>query len=211
MFTLKEAWALVGGLSKPSKMPGHGYGLSAKDCKTGSKLRQIANSVCAACYALKGRYVFPNVYEAHQRRLKSIEKKFWVDAMSWLINWYENKSKYFRWHDSGDLQGVVHLKKIVEVCKKTPGVMHWLPTREANFVKEYKNKYGEFPKNLVVRISATMVNGVPHKFHGHSSTVVTSENLATGHLCKAYKQGNECKSCRACWDPSIADIAYLKH
>lgn len=211
MFTLKEAWALVGGLSKPSKMSGHGYGLSAKDCKTGSKLRQIANSVCAACYALKGRYVFPNVYEAHQRRLKSIEKKFWVDAMSWLINWYENKSKYFRWHDSGDLQGVVHLKKIVEVCNKTPGVMHWLPTREANFVKEYKNKYGEFPKNLVVRISATMVNGVPHKFHGHSSTVVTSENLATGHLCKAYKQGNECKSCRACWDPSIADIAYLKH
>ena len=123
--------------------------------------------------------------------LKSNDNKLWVEAMASLINWYKNKSNYFRWHDSGDLQGVAHLKKIVEVCNKTPGVSHWLPTREAGFVKEYKNKFGDFPKNLVVRISATMVNGVPHKSHGHSSTVVTSEDLATSHLCQAYKQGNE--------------------
>ena len=84
MFTKKEAWALVGGLSNPSKMPGYGYGLSAKDCITGSKLRKIANSVCAGCYALKGRYVFPNVYQAHQNRLKSIQDKLWVEAMAFL-------------------------------------------------------------------------------------------------------------------------------
>ena len=33
-----EALKLVGGLSKPSKMPGWAYGLPAKECKTGSKL-----------------------------------------------------------------------------------------------------------------------------------------------------------------------------
>ena len=37
----KEAWALVGGLSKPSKMPGWSIGIPAKECKTGSKLRLI--------------------------------------------------------------------------------------------------------------------------------------------------------------------------
>ena len=44
----KEAWTLVGGLSKPSKMPGWSIGIPAKECKTGKKLRQIKNSVCGA-------------------------------------------------------------------------------------------------------------------------------------------------------------------
>ena len=35
-----EAWALVGGLSKPSKMPGWSIGIPAKECKTGGKLQQ---------------------------------------------------------------------------------------------------------------------------------------------------------------------------
>jgi len=36
----KKAWALVGGLAKPSKMPGWAYGIPAKECKTGKKLRK---------------------------------------------------------------------------------------------------------------------------------------------------------------------------
>jgi hypothetical protein len=49
----KEAWTLVGGLSKPSKMPGWSIGIPAKECKTGAKLRLIPNSVCEGCYAEK--------------------------------------------------------------------------------------------------------------------------------------------------------------
>ena len=60
----KEAWALVGGLSKPSKMPGWAIGIPAKECKTGSKLRLIPNSVCSECYALKNCYMFKVVQEA---------------------------------------------------------------------------------------------------------------------------------------------------
>ena len=58
MKTLKEAKAIVGGLSNPSKMPGYGYGLSAFKCMTGSKLRLIKNSTCSMCYALKLRYIW---------------------------------------------------------------------------------------------------------------------------------------------------------
>ena len=54
-----EALKIVGGLSKPSKMPGWAYGLPAAECKTGSKLAQVPGSVCSGCYALKGCYVFP--------------------------------------------------------------------------------------------------------------------------------------------------------
>ena len=54
-----EALKIVGGLSKPSKMPGWAYGLPAAECKTGSKLAKIPGTVCYGCYALKGCYVFP--------------------------------------------------------------------------------------------------------------------------------------------------------
>ncbi len=63
----KEANRITGGLSKPSKMPGPAYNLPAIRCKTGSKLRKIKGSVCYGCYALKGRYCFPNVQKALER------------------------------------------------------------------------------------------------------------------------------------------------
>jgi len=47
-----EALKIVGGLSKPSKMPGWAYGLPAAECKTGSKLVKIPGSVCSGCYAV---------------------------------------------------------------------------------------------------------------------------------------------------------------
>ena len=50
----QEALKIVGGLSKPSKMPGWAYGLPAAECKTGSKLAQQDNTTCSGCYALKG-------------------------------------------------------------------------------------------------------------------------------------------------------------
>jgi hypothetical protein len=36
-----EALKLVGGLSKPSKMPGWAYGIPAAECKTGKKLQDV--------------------------------------------------------------------------------------------------------------------------------------------------------------------------
>jgi hypothetical protein len=38
----QEALKIVGGLSKPSKMPGWAYGIPAAECKTGKKLQDGA-------------------------------------------------------------------------------------------------------------------------------------------------------------------------
>ena len=95
----KEAWTLVGGLSKPSKMPGWSIGIPAKECKTGAKLRLIPNSVCEGCYALKGCYVFKVVQEAQYKRLEAINHPDWVLAMATLIN--SKKPDVFRWHEIG--------------------------------------------------------------------------------------------------------------
>ena len=143
-----EAWALVGGLSKPSKMPGWSIGIPAKECKTGKKLREIKNSVCEGCYALKGCYVFAVVQAAQYKRLEAISHPDWVLAMATLIN--SKKPDVFRWHDSGDVQDEAHLNKIFEVCRLTPSKRHWMPTREA-WIKDHMHKA---PANLVVRFKS---------------------------------------------------------
>ena len=196
----KEAWALVGGLSKPSKMPGWSIGIPAKECKTGKKLRQIKNSVCEGCYALKGCYVFKVVQEAQYKRLEAISHPDWVLAMATLIN--SKKPDVFRWHDSGDVQDVQHLEKIFEVCRLTPEKRHWMPTREA-WIKDHMEAA---PANLVVRFSSPMVDQGPVKSWANTSTVSTKSRS-----CPAPDNNNECGSCRACWDPNVKNIEYGKH
>jgi len=195
-----EAWALVGGLSKPSKMPGWSIGIPAKECKTGAKLRLVKNSVCEGCYALKGCYVFDIVQKAQYKRLEAINHPQWVEAMATLIN--SKKPDVFRWHDSGDVQDVDHLEKIFEVCRLTPNKRHWMPTREA-WIKDHMHKA---PANLVVRFSSPMIDQGPVKSWANTSTVSTKSRS-----CPAPDNNNECGSCRACWDPLVKNIEYGKH
>ncbi len=197
---VKEAQKIVGGLSKPGKMPGWSIGIPAAECNTGSKLRLIPNSVCSTCYALKGCYVFKVVQDAQYRRLKALKKKLWVFAMVTLIN--SKKSNVFRWHDSGDVQDLNHLNKIYKVCRLSPSKRHWLPTREA-WIKDHLQAK---PKNLVIRFSAPMVDQRAPASWPNSSEVVTS-----GANCPAPKQNNECGDCRNCWNSEIKTISYGKH
>jgi hypothetical protein len=194
--------AITGSLSKPSKMPGHAYGLPAKECKTGSKLVKIKGSTCHGCYALKGCYVFKVVQAAQYKRLESIKDPRWVEAMAAQIG--AKRNKFFRWHDSGDVQDVEHLSKIFAVCRMTPDTAHWMPTREA-WVKKYLDLA---PGNLVIRFSATMVDQDAPASWPNTSTVVTRSAAAT---CPAPSQDNACKDCRACWDKSIKNVAYAAH
>ena len=181
-------------------MPGWAYGLPAKECKTGGKLQKVPGSVCFDCYAMKGCYVFKVVQQAQYFRLKAIKNPLWTGAMATIIN--SKKSKYFRWHDSGDVQDEDHLLKIFAVCKLTPTVKHWMPTREA-WVKAFLSLK---PDNLVIRFSAPMVNQLAPASWPHTSTVVK-----TGPTCPAPRQQNECKDCRACWDPAVKNVAYGQH
>ena len=180
----KEAREITGGLSKPSKMPGPAHNLPAWKCLTGAKLAKVPGSVCAGCYALKGRYRFSNVREALDRRLASLQHPEWVDAMVTLIG----KQPYFRWHDSGDLQSAWHLKQIFEVCVRTPGTRHWLPTREVKFLKLVDPE--AVPGNLTIRISSHMIDQPPVKFWPWTSTVTSGSS----RTCPAPDQGNQCGS-----------------
>ncbi len=209
--TIKKIEYELGTLSKPSKMPGFGWSTPAEDCITGSKLAKVKNSICSICYALKGRYVFPNVKKALKKRLEAWRTiSDWAEKISELIKRKE-KNGFFRWDDSGDVQSVKHLRDIVKVANNLPQIKFWLPTREYSFVSEYKKQFGSFPKNLCVRLSAFMINGKPPVAVAKRLGLTTSGVMESGFNCPASKQKNICGSCRACWDNNIENINYKKH
>ena len=209
---VKEIEAKIGTLSNPSKMPAYAWGISAKDCKTGSKLAEIEGTICNKCYANKGCYVFKVVQDAHKFRKEAIELPEWVDYMAELLTIkYKNKKKedkYHRWFDSGDLQSFSHLMKILEVCELTPEINYWLATREVQFVNKIQEK--DIPKNLCLRVSAVKVDSQPPSFWKWTSGV-HKDKPAIGRECPAYKQDGECGSCRACWSRSIKQVSYKEH
>ena len=196
---IKQAQAITGSMTRTSKMPGLSYSLPAWECKTGSKLRKIKNSVCSACYALKGNYTrYKAIKAAQYVRLASLNSELWTAAIVTQIK----RQKYFRWHDAGDVQDLQHLNKIYEVCRLTPGTKHWMPTREA-WIKDHLD--GK-PDNLVIRFSAPMIDQAAPASWPNSSEVVTE-----GATCPAPQQGNSCGDCRNCWNPEIKTIKYGKH
>ena len=216
MMKKSEANAICGGLTQTSKMPCKSYSLPTETCITGFKMSMIEGSICSKCYADRGFYSMyaKTIKPAQFARWDSLKDPHWVAAMVALIG----SDRYFRWHDSGDLQGVWHLIKIVAGANATPDCLHWLPVREYAFVKQFIAQGGVIPKNLIVRLSAMYVDKavkIPASLQNNpqitASNVHSTANTAPqGEVCKAPAQGGECGSCRACWD-ATKTISYHVH
>ena len=136
--------------SDPEKMRGTWkcWSLSNTKCKMGSKLAKMESSVCAVCYAGGRRYRMPDTVAAMDRRFKALTDNpiLWTAAQITLIK--RRKVRWFRWHDSGDLQGKVHLHAVDLIARWCPDTVFWLPTKEYNLIKGW-----ESPDNLAVRVS----------------------------------------------------------
>jgi hypothetical protein len=223
--TVKAAVAITGTLSKPAKMPCPGYSTPASMCRTGSKLKHVSGSTCYNCYAAddpewlqqEGRttsynnYVYPSCKGGLLRRFESLSAPLWTPAMVLQIRRYASECGYFRWHDSGDIQSVAHLRNIVQICEATPSIAHWIPTREYRDLDNYLSQFGAFPKNTIVRVSAHMVDeSAPARFE-HSSIVAKDATIKGSHRCPAPDQDKECRTCRACWNPNVRVVAYDIH
>lgn len=204
-------------LSDTSKMPCKSWSVTATACRTGSKLAQVEGSVCHGCYALKGFYRMPNVASTLHNRLALMSQTGWVKAMIANIR-AEEKSGFFRWYDSGDLQSLKNLKDIVRIALALPDIRFWLPTKEYGIISEYFELYGPFPENLTVRLSAYMVDKAGPDSLAAAMDLTTSEvysDTTQVHplktICPAPKQGNKCRDCRACWNPNNKTVVYRLH
>jgi hypothetical protein len=219
--TILRAEQHVHSLSKPSKMATYGYSISALECKMGAILYELDDTVCADCYARKGRYIFPDVQHALDMRLNKIKNDpLWIDAMIYLLNHKKiggKKLSLFRWHDSGDIQSERHLDMMCEIARATPDVKHWLPTKEVATVRNYLKTH-DIPKNLNVRISAYRINGKPIKLKGTTTSMVVTkvgdDKRTSNFDCPIYadsSHGKSCGDCTACYDRLITNVTYLKH
>lgn len=217
-----EAIEIIGGLSNPSKMPWWAWSIDARECRTGSKLRKIENSVCSKCYACKGFYVFKAPRNAMARRLEALKHPQFVEAFiltlntlyrrgkkTYLVDGQQVKENRFRWHDSGDIQGVDHFRMICEIAAGTPEILHYLPTKEPGYVAQFVKK-GTIPDNLFVKISNPVIGQDFKK--APSGLPYSTVDVEGPHLfqCPALRfQGNKCLDCKACW--TTANINYPVH
>ena len=137
--TKKQANKIIGNIGKRnSKMPCMSYGLSVKNCNPACKI---------PCYAKNAFYRMPSVSKAHANREASLTNPQWVESMVFLLN----DQEFFRWHDSGDIQNLAHLDKILEVVRLTPNCSHWLPTKAIKFVRFRASQINRL-NNLIVRL-----------------------------------------------------------
>ena len=218
--TKAQAKDQCGSISQTSKMPCKSSSLPTEACNTGFKMAQIEGSICSKCYADRGFYsMYANSIKPVQHaRLDAVllamsdpvQAILWVSAMSAHIG----ADKYFRHHDSGDLQGLAHLELIAQLAIATPHTMHWLPTREYSIVKAYIAKHKALPANLIVRLSAMYPDVavvIPKSLQGIAN--ITASNVHTtkpiGQACMAPTQNGECRDCRACW--TSATVSYAMH
>jgi hypothetical protein len=211
--TYKEAWKIVVSLSRPSKMPCFAYSLSAKRCITGSQLAKIKGTICNSCYALSNTswYTRSHVTKILEKRADAIHNPMWHWAMIYLIYYFE--MRFFRWHDSGDIQSIVHLAKIAFIAKMCPFCKFWLPTREWGIVNKFWEMNGQKPlselyPNLIIRLSSTEFDGKAPIKLARKLGVQASAVSAIKFDCPASKQGHKCLDCRNCWNNKIECVTY---
>ena len=156
-----------------------------------------------------------NVAAALHTRFEQMQSPQWVKAMIAKIS-AEERTGFFRWFDSGDLQSLRNLKDIVRIALALPSIRFWLPTKEYSIVSEYYELYGPFPENLTVRLSGYMVDKSGPNSLAESLGVTTSEvhsetSNPAGYTCPAPAQGNKCLDCRACWNSTVQTVSYRLH
>jgi len=246
---LIESIAIIGGkLGEPAKMPCYtGQSMPNTTCKRGSELVQNKESVCSMCYASRGHYMTSNVQNrlwerwealtmAHEDgRLNEYELAFSKVLLEYVASY---RPEYFRWFDSGDLQGGWHIESIERIINMTEKegaqICHWLPTHENKIVINYAKKNNK-PKNLIIRVSQDMINKIDDDIKRiidvglGASVVCTKDKLKdmlnecrkkkiTAAICTAKynpdgtESGrNKCGPCKLCWNPNIQVIIYPKH
>ena len=213
--TLKKA-KTYGVVSKGnSKMPGTTFAQDAFMCITGSILALIKGTPCFSCYARRIQLFRTKAGVAwHKNTVLAIkwiadDPELWVEAMVYQILHHSKATgvPYHRWFDSGDLQSTAQLDAIIRVCEDTPDVKHWLPTQERALLSKSLKM---IPKNLVIRLSGSKVDGKPPTYH-NTSTVHTKGSTHYGNECLAYTRNNNCGECRHCWDGHVKNVSYMKH
>ena len=226
-------------LSDPNKMPELAFNIPAQECKAGRHMVHVEGCICKDCYCFPefnedgsvnlhsskgGRYRFDNTQRAMYLRYNfAVFNPNFVPVMTYVIT--DRIKRKFRWFDSGDIQSEKMLDDICKICRNTPHILHWLPTKEWKICKRYIEAGNEIPDNLNLRLSALRINGRPpielaKRLGLNTSTVMTADvwdkfiaTKSKGLKCPSSddKHNGKCMSCEACWTHEVNNVGYKWH
>lgn len=215
-----ERKAIHGGLSTPAKMKGSSsYGIPARvTCPIGDKLARLGkHTVCSGCYGdNRGNYCRPNVKAAQARRKACVDEAIrsfrglrrFVRAMA-----QDMRKPRHRWHDTGDTYHPLYALAILAIARRTPNVLHHIPTKERTLWENMVERYRErWPSNLVVRVSAYTWHAPPPRVTYPLRSNAVESGKAT-HACPVRGGEDSCEAhgCYACWDLMIASVDFHRH
>jgi hypothetical protein len=142
---------------------------------------------------------------AWTRHLLKHDPQRWIDTLVAAI--LATGEKYFRWHDSLDIFSPTYCRAVIEVCRRTPQVKHWLPTRSWHLPwVDVLRQLAALP-NVIVRPSALTFNDPAPVVDGLGKGTTAIDDVAllpkNHRLCPKTTAGDgaSCASvgCRDCW------------
>ena len=200
-------------LSKTSKMPCKSFALPAmKTCLGAINSEGKVKDVCRGCYAMKGSYQWRPAKALRENNRLSVSNQLHSFASDMLKLLKKEKNNYFRWFDSGDVFDNDFLYEIYKVCKQTPDINHWIPTKAREILDNATWEKLESLPNVKVRYSSDSINGEYNSLHG-STAIQSNQKYDDNKVFKCpvdYDQIKKCGNCRACWH-SEKVIAYNFH
>ena len=88
------------------------------------------------------------------RPVEAVPRHVPLDAsLAGYLPAHERKLAFFRWHDSGDLFHAGYARAVLDVCRRTPETLHWLPTRMGALLAGLVQSGVRLPPNLAVQVS----------------------------------------------------------
>ena len=200
-------------LSKTSSMPNPSWSQTAGPSYCGA-YRGGKRSVCKSCYAGKGRFTFPNVRGANERRYEWFHSAPREVVVHTLAGEYAGQ-RLARAFVSGDFchPPCVHVWR--DVVKTTgAGTSWWFPTR-VWLKEEYHQPLMDLNAlpNVVVRLSNEKVDEpVPEEVReklGISTVSTVYEDKK--YSCPKQVSHTNCTNagCERCWDGNVKETTYL--
>lgn len=168
------------------------------------------------CYAGKGCQQIAVVQGAYYRNMRL----YYDDPDNFFEQIY-CKIKFsglpkVRWFDSGDIADAEFFDRMVELCKRTPGVKHMAFTKKYEIVNEYIDKNGKLPDNLNVMFSAWHKMWYipnPHNlgiaYIDFNDKSLNPEFPKNAFICPGRE--STCSACGACFNKKLKAVIFHQH
>jgi len=146
------------------------------------------------CFGIHGRYIFPGVIQANERRLEASRKPEFADIAVREIQ--KACTPAFRIHVVGDMYEKHYIEKWIEIATRLPDVQFFGSTRSWHIKKLYNSLvYLRDLPNISLRASVDITDKEPPD-PSWSTWSVEGEGSACPHDRGTVKN---CYSCGRCW------------